>query len=138
VHVAVGTEFAVGVTTGVSFPQGLDVDMGVDLSGFHAFVAEHFLHVADVGSATVHVGGTGMPPKVAGAGFVDAAAFEQFFDPVAKVGGAEALAVTGEEGKKEKRGQEEILVISALVFRSFLFVLISFFIWLLRRLTLVL
>jgi hypothetical protein len=32
-----------------------------------------------------------------GAGFVDAAAFEEFFDPVAKVGGAEARAVTGEE-----------------------------------------
>jgi len=117
VHVAAASEFAVGVAAGVGFPQGLDVDVGVDLGRLHAFVAEHFLDVADVGSATMHVGGTGMSPEMAGAGFVDAAAFEQFFDPVAKVGGAEALAVTGEEeggfaGKmvEERAGFGEVAV----------------------------
>jgi hypothetical protein len=32
-----------------------------------------------------------------GAGFVDAAAFDEFFDPVAQVGGADARAVAAEE-----------------------------------------
>jgi hypothetical protein len=41
------------------------VDVSVDLRGFYAFVAEHFLHIADVGTATVHIGGTRMTPKVA-------------------------------------------------------------------------
>ena len=78
---------------GVDFPQGVDVDVGVDLGGFHAGVAEHFLHIADVGSATVHVGGTGVAEKVAGAGFIDAAAFHEFLDPVAEIRGGDAGAV---------------------------------------------
>jgi hypothetical protein len=57
-HVAFGTEFAVGVAAGVDFAQGFDVDVGVDLGGFHALVAEHFLNIADVRPAAVHVGGT--------------------------------------------------------------------------------
>ena len=97
VHVAVGAEAAVGMTTGVDLAEFLNVDVGVDLRGFHAGVAEHFLHVADVGTAAVHVGGAGMPPQMAGAGFVDAAAFEEFFDPVTEVVGGEASAVAGEE-----------------------------------------
>jgi hypothetical protein len=58
----------------VDFAQGVDVDVGIDLGGFHALVAQHFLDVADVRAAAVHVGGAGMPPQMAGAGFVDAAA----------------------------------------------------------------
>ena len=54
-----------GVTAAVDFTQGVDVNVGVDLRGFDAFVAEHFLHIADVGTATVHIGGTRMTPKVA-------------------------------------------------------------------------
>ena len=65
VHVALGAELAVGVTAAVDFAQGVDVDVSVDLRGFDAFVAEHFLHIADVGTATVHIGGTRMTPKVA-------------------------------------------------------------------------
>jgi hypothetical protein len=38
----------VRVASGVDFGEGLDVDAGVDLSGFHAFVTEHFLHESDV------------------------------------------------------------------------------------------
>ena len=37
--------------------EGVDVDVGVDLGGFEPGVAEHFLDVADVGAAAVHVGG---------------------------------------------------------------------------------
>jgi hypothetical protein len=74
VHVAAWAELAVGVAAGVDFAQGVDVDVGVDLGGVDAFVAEHFLDVADVGTAAVHVGGTAVPPQMAGAGFVDSAA----------------------------------------------------------------
>jgi hypothetical protein len=42
------------VAAGVDFSQGVDVDVGVDLRGVDAFVAEHFLDVADVGPAAVH------------------------------------------------------------------------------------
>ena len=73
------------------------MDVGVDLRGFDPLVAEHFLDVADVGTAAMHIGGTGMSPQMARTGFVDAAAFEEFFDPVADVGGAEARAVTAEK-----------------------------------------
>jgi len=45
----------------------------------------------------MHVGGAGVAEEMAGAGFVDAAVFEEFFDPVAEVVGAESLAVAGEE-----------------------------------------
>ena len=56
-HVAVGTEFAVGVTAGVDFAQGFDVDVSIDLGRFHALVSPHFLDVTDVSPAAVHVGG---------------------------------------------------------------------------------
>jgi hypothetical protein len=41
------------------------VDVGVDLRGFDPLVAEHFLDVADVGTAAMHVGGAGMSPQMA-------------------------------------------------------------------------
>ena len=93
-------QLPVGMASGVDFAQGIDVDMSVDLRRFHPGVTEHFLHIPDVGSASVHVGGARVSPQMAGAGFVDAAALEEFFDPVAKVGRAEAGAVPAEE----KRG----------------------------------
>ena len=92
-----GASVAVGVGAGVDFCEFGDVDVGVDLGGFHAFVAQHFLHVADVGTAAMHVGGAGVAEEVAGAGFFDAAAFEEFFDPVAEVVGGVSLAVAGEK-----------------------------------------
>ena len=85
------------VAAGVDFAEGVDVDVGVDLGGFEAGVAEHFLDVADVGSAPVHVGGAGVAEEVAGAGLLDAAALHGFLDPVAEVGGGEAGAVAAEE-----------------------------------------
>jgi uncharacterized protein YijF (DUF1287 family) len=60
---------AVGVGAGVDFAQGFDVDVRVDLGGFHAGVVEHFLDVADVCPAAVHVGGTGVAEEVAGFGY---------------------------------------------------------------------
>ena len=46
----------VRVAAGMDFLKGVDVDMGVNLRGFHPGVAEHFLHISDIGSAAVHVG----------------------------------------------------------------------------------
>ena len=45
----------------------------------------------------MHVGGAGMSPEVAGAGLVDSAVIQEFFDPVTEVGGAEAAAVAAEK-----------------------------------------
>ena len=45
----------------------------------------------------MHVGGAAVTPEVAGAGFVDTAAIEEFFDPVSEVVGAEARAITGKK-----------------------------------------
>jgi hypothetical protein len=50
-------QLAVRVAAGVDFAQGIDVDVGVDSRRFHAFVAEHFLHIPDVGTAAMHVRG---------------------------------------------------------------------------------
>ena len=100
VEVLAFVQLPVGMAPGVDFAQGIDVDMSVDLRRFHPGVTEHFLHIPDVGSASVHVGGARVSPQMAGAGFVDAAALEEFFDPVPKVGWAEAGAVAAEE----KRG----------------------------------
>ncbi len=54
--------------------EGFDVHVGVNLGGFHARMTEHFLHVADVGTAAMHVGGAGVAEEMAGASFVHAAA----------------------------------------------------------------
>jgi hypothetical protein len=43
------------MTAGVDLRQRLDVDVGVDLGGFEAGVAQHFLHEADVRTIAVHV-----------------------------------------------------------------------------------
>ena len=64
VHVAVGAEMTVRVAAGVDFAQGFNVDVGVDLGGLDALVPQHFLHITDVGSAAMHVGGAGMSPGV--------------------------------------------------------------------------
>ena len=48
---------------GVDSAKGVDMDMCVDLGRFQAGVAEHFLNIADVGSAAVHVGGAGVAEK---------------------------------------------------------------------------
>jgi hypothetical protein len=90
-------EPAVWVAAGVDLPQGADVDVGVNLCCFQPGVSEHFLNIADIGTAPVHVGGTGVSPQVAGTGFVDAAAVEEFFDPVSQISWAEAGAVAAEE-----------------------------------------
>jgi hypothetical protein len=91
---------AVRVGAGVDFAQGIDVDVGVDLGGFEAGVAEHFLDVAYVGAAPVHVGGAGVAEEMAGAGFFDAAALQEFLDPVAEVIGGDAGAVAAEEYRR--------------------------------------
>ena len=85
------------VAAGVDLAQGFDVDVGVNLGGFEAGVAEHFLHIADVSTALVHVGGAAVAEEVAGAGFIDAAALEEFFEPVAQIRRGDAGAVAAEE-----------------------------------------
>ena len=81
----------------MDFSQGFDVDMRVDLSRFEAFVTKHFLHVADVCTASVHVGRTGVAEEVAGASHVDAALFHEPFEPVADGPARHPLAVTAQE-----------------------------------------
>ena len=85
------------MAAGVDVAEGVDVDVGVDLRGFHARVAEQFLDVADVGPAAVHVGRAGVAEEVAGAGLVDAALDHEFLEPVAKRAGGDARAVAAEE-----------------------------------------
>jgi hypothetical protein len=67
---------------GVDSAKGVDMDMCVDLGRFQAGVAEHFLNIADVRSAAVHVGGAGVAEKVASTGFVDATAPHEPLDPI--------------------------------------------------------
>ncbi len=86
VDVLIGMDAPVWVAAGVDFGKGVDVDMGVNLSRFHADMTEHFLNVADVSSAAMHVGGATVAEEMTGAGFIDAAAFHEFFHPVTKVG----------------------------------------------------
>lgn len=74
-----------------------DVEVGVDLGGVEAGVAEHFLDDPDVGTGLVHVGGAGMAEEVAGTGFGDSGEFESAAHPGAEVGGGEAGGVAGEE-----------------------------------------
>ena len=53
------------MAAGVDFAQGFDVDVSVNLGGFHALVAQHFLNIADVSPTAVHVRGTTVSPEVA-------------------------------------------------------------------------
>ena len=85
------------VAAGMNLSKGVDVDVGVNLRGFHPGMAEHFLDVADVCPTSMHVGGAGVTEEVAGAGLVDPATDHEFFDPVAEVVGSDAGAVTTEE-----------------------------------------
>jgi RHS repeat-associated protein len=100
---------AVRVGAGVDFAEGVDVDvgvdLGVDLGGFEAGVAEHFLDVADVGAAPVHVGGAGVAEEMAGAGMTDFAS-PAAADPIDAYGimkivrplsAASAFAASGEK-----------------------------------------
>jgi hypothetical protein len=86
-----------GVAAGVDLAQGVNVDMGVNLRGFHPLMPQHFLDIADVGPPAMHVCGATVAPKVAGTWFVDATAFQKLFDPVSDVSGSEAFAIAGEE-----------------------------------------
>ena len=97
VYVAVRAELTVRVAAGVDFAQCLDVDVGVNLCGLHPGMPQHFLNISDVGTAAMHVGGAGVSPQMAGSGLVDAAALHQFFNPIADIPWAEALAVTAEK-----------------------------------------
>jgi hypothetical protein len=53
-------QFAVGVAASVDFAQSFDVDVGVNLRGFEAGVTQQLLHVANIGTTAMHVGGAGM------------------------------------------------------------------------------
>ena len=97
VEIAPVIDPAVGMGAGVDLAQGVDVDVGVDLRGLHPLVAEHFLDVADVRAAAVHVGGAGVAEQMAGARLFDAAALEQPFDRVPEVGRCDAGTVAAEE-----------------------------------------
>jgi hypothetical protein len=97
VEIVATIEAAVGMSPGVHLAQGVDVDVGVDLRGLHPLVPEHFLDVADVSAAAVHIGGAGMAKQVAGTGLVDAAAQKEFFDRIPQVGRGDSGAVAAEE-----------------------------------------
>ena len=88
---------------GVDSAKGVDMDMCVDLGRFQAGVAEHFLNIADVGSAAVHVGGAGVAEKVASTGFVDATAPHELLDPIAQIDRGDPGAVAAEEHRSLAR-----------------------------------
>ena len=54
----------VGVGAGMDFRESLDVDVGVDLSGVKPGVTQHFLHIADVCPALMHIRCTRVTPQV--------------------------------------------------------------------------
>ena len=74
--------------------EGSDVDVGVNLSGFQAGVSEHFLDVADVGSADVHRGGAGVAEQMTGAFDGNPGELHLSSDPGAEVSGGDTGAVT--------------------------------------------
>ena len=85
------------MVAGVDLPEGLDADMGVNLRGVEAGVAEHFLDVADVRAVLMHVGGAGVAEQVRRAGLADPDPRHLLGDPSAEVGGGEGGAVAGKE-----------------------------------------
>ena len=87
----------VRVRTGVDLGEGFDVDVGVDLGGFQAGMAQHFLDMPDVGPVAMHIGGHRMAQQVTRAGLGDAGRFHLPRDPGAEVGGGDAGAVAAEE-----------------------------------------
>jgi hypothetical protein len=82
---------------GVDLPQGIDVDMRVDLGRFQSLVTQHVLDVANVRASTVHVRRAGMTEQMTGAQLVDAASLHQALDPVPKVGGGDPGAVAAQK-----------------------------------------
>jgi hypothetical protein len=85
------------MATGVDFLERLDADMGVDLGGVEAGVAEHLLHMADVCPVLMHVGCAGMAKQVRRPGLGDPDALHLLGNPGAEVGGGEGGAVAGQE-----------------------------------------
>ena len=61
------------------FPQEFTVEVGIDLGGGYAFMAEHFLDGAEVGAAFYEVSGKGMPEGMGGNIFGDAGLADQVF-----------------------------------------------------------
>lgn len=63
-----------------------NVQVGVDLGGVEAGMAEHFLDDSDVGTRLVHVGRARVTEEVAGAGFGDSCGVELLANPVSDRG----------------------------------------------------
>ena len=78
---------------GVDGLEGADADLGVDLGGVEAGVAEELLDVADIGAGLVHVGRAAVAQKVAGSRLGNACLAQAFLDPVPEVLRVEAGAV---------------------------------------------
>ena len=77
--------------------QVLDIEMGVDLGGFEAGVAEHFLDDPDVSTVAVHVGRAGVAQEVAGSRFGDAGGLHLLGNPSSDVGRGDAGGVSRED-----------------------------------------
>ena len=65
---------------GVDFGQVIEGDVGVELGGFQALVAQEGLDDPDVGPALEHVGGAGVAEQVAGAGSSEVGFLQQALD----------------------------------------------------------
>lgn len=74
-----------------------DGDAKVPLGGGQAAMAEDFLNVAQVGFVLQKVGGTGVPPDVAGDAFFDPGQLRAFGDDAVKRGAPEGPRLGGEE-----------------------------------------
>jgi hypothetical protein len=84
-----------GGVDGLQLAQG---DAGVDLGAGDVGVAEHLLHVADVGAAFEHQGRHRVAEQVTGAGLADAR--------VAQVGADQAAQVLGVQDYYSGEGEE--------------------------------
>ncbi len=81
----------------VGFLEALDGDVGVDLGGGDAGVAEEFLDAAEIGAGVEHVSGEGVAELVGADVDGDAGVAEVFLEEFADADAGEACAALGDE-----------------------------------------
>ena len=79
--------------------------MRVDLRGHEAFVAQQFLHAADVGAAVEQMRGEAVPQRVRRGAVVEAGQFQILFQHPADAAGRQPPAEFVDEHRRRRAGR---------------------------------
>ena len=94
-----------GMGFAVGFAESGRADVGVDLRGHQAFVAEQFLHAADVGAAVEEMRGEAVAQRMRRGAGVEAGEFQVFFQHPGHAARGQAAAEFVDEHRGGRAGR---------------------------------